>query len=316
LLGLRWERRLFIEPRDGAYVRGQLVGVAGAAVGLGEGASQSIQRVEGGYDVNYGFLNFDRTPLRIHLVLDNEAVADEYRNYGYTQEDLNRIQAWRQQALDMEYNKIVSHGGGQAEVDRAASILTQQYHQKVNNYLASRKFKFADAKTVEVDVPAVVFQSQAALRPVARIFQKIGDEHGYDDATTVSAVTAMVQTAIRYQDPGDMEGKRHIGGFLPPLNVLSRGYGDCDTKTGTIASILTNWSNVRMIGVALPEHYLGGILRIPQKGDAMIEYHGLNFVLIEPAGPAWLPPGAIGSSTLAMLEAHQDVQLEPFFKLE
>jgi hypothetical protein len=79
---------------------------------------------------------------------------------------------------------------------------------------------------------------------------------------------------------------------------------------------LTNWTNIRMIGVALPTHYLTGILRIPQKGDVMVEYGGMNFVLIEPAGPAWLPPGMIGDGTQQMLDQHEEILLEPLFDPE
>jgi hypothetical protein len=311
-MGYRWEQALAILPSHGMALRSQ----RSSAGELGEGASQNIIKKADGLDVTYGFLNFDRAPLQIHLVLDKGSIQDEYTNFGYLQKELDQIQRWRQGELDNQYRRIVAAGGGQGQVDRAAAELTEQYKAKVRGYLRSRGFRMLAGNVVEVDVPAMVLKSQATMRPLARIFQKIGESRGYDDATVVSAVTAMVQTAVAYRIPPDLEGERHLGGYLPPLTVLARGWGDCDTKSGLIASILTNWGNVRMIGVALPEHYLSGILRIPQKGDVMMEYGGLNFVLIEPAGPAWLPPGTIGSTTLAMLQAQQDVQLEPFFKVE
>jgi hypothetical protein len=311
-LGWQWEKKLTIEPRHGMFLRGQAAG----GLDLGQGASQTLKTVPAGYDVRYDFLNFDRSPLFIHLVLSKEAVAFEYKNYGYTQKDLDAIQAWRQRETDAAYQKIVAEGGSQIQVNQSAAYVTQQYQMKVKAYLHERGFKFENKNTVEVDVPEIVKRSQRSLLPLTQVFQKMGQDRGYDDETIVGAVVAMVQTAISYRDPGELEGDRHIGGFLPPLAVLSRGYGDCDTKSGTIGSILTNWSNVRMIGVALPDHYLCGILRIPQKGDLMIEYRGLQYVLIEAAGPAWLPPGTIGSGTADMLAAHEDIELEPFFEID
>ena len=54
---------------------------------------------------------------------------------------------------------------------------------------------------------------------------------------------------------------------------------------------------------------LGAIMRIPNKGDAYIEYGGLQYTLIESAGPAWLPPGTIASETLAMLQANDGAEI-------
>ena len=105
----------------------------------------------------------------------------------------------------------------------------------------------------------------------------------------------------------------HNGGFWPPLQTILGGWGDCDTKTGTLASILRNWVQMRMVGLALPEHYLLAILRIPNKGDLFIEYQGLQYVVVEPAGPAWLAPGTVAEHTQNLLEASQGYRIEPFF---
>jgi hypothetical protein len=78
-----------------------------------------------------------------------------------------------------------------------------------------------------------------------------------------------------------------------------------------LASILKNWSNIHAIGVALPSHYLMGISRLPRHGDVYMDYGGLQYVLVEPAGPAWLPIGSVGQDTMDMLQS-QGVQIDPF----
>jgi hypothetical protein len=68
-----------------------------------------------------------------------------------------------------------------------------------------------------------------------------------------------------------------------------------------------------MIGLAVPGHYLMGVLRIPGKGELFVEHEGLQYVLIEPAGPAWLPPGQVSRDTVALLKSSEGYAIEPFF---
>lgn len=120
----------------------------------------------------------------------------------------------------------------------------------------------------------------------------------------------MVQTAMRYEVPETREGDRVIGGVLPPMKALVMGQGDCDTKTGVLASILANWPNLKMVGLAIPGHYLMAVHRIPRSGDVFIEYEGIPYVMIESAGPAWLPPGKVGDFTETYLNAGNDFRIQ------
>ena len=69
----------------------------------------------------------------------------------------------------------------------------------------------------------------------------------------------------------------------------------------------------KMVGIAVPGHYLMGILRIPAKRDVYVEYGGLRYVLIESAGPAWLPPGTVADHTMALLQGVDGFRIDPFF---
>ncbi|HOI42166.1 MAG TPA: hypothetical protein PK523_04400, partial [Elusimicrobiales bacterium] len=103
------------------------------------------------------------------------------------------------------------------------------------------------------------------------------------------------------------------GGILPPAKAMLGGWGDCDTKTGVAGAILGSWSGMRLVGVSVPGHYLMAIRRLPGKGDVFVRHKGLEYVLIEPAGPAWLEPGRVGRTTMALLEGREGYRIEPFF---
>ena len=55
------------------------------------------------------------------------------------------------------------------------------------------------------------------------------------------------------------------------------------------------------------------IRRLPAKGDMFVRHKGLEYVLVEPAGPAWLEPGQVGTHTTELLRGSQGYQIEPFF---
>ena len=67
------------------------------------------------------------------------------------------------------------------------------------------------------------------------------------------------------------------------------------------------------VGVAVPGHYLMAVRRLPGKGDLFVRHEGLEYVLIEPAGPAWLEPGRVGTHTAELLKGSEGYKVEPFF---
>ena len=87
-------------------------------------------------------------------------------------------------------------------------------------------------------------------------------------------------------------------------------WGDCDTKTAVAASLLSNWKDIGVLGVAIPKHYLMAVRQVPRRGDVYIRYKGMPYVLVETAGPAWLPPGRVGDQTKAYLKKHRGMLLE------
>jgi hypothetical protein len=187
------------------------------------------------------------------------------------------------------------------------------YDTRLRAILFSRGMALRAGNLIECDIPAIVKRNIKLLNPLAAGFQKISAEKGHSDEDTIGAALSLVQTALRYKVPPNVENGVHTGGLLPPARALLSGWGDCDTKTALLASILGNWSGLRMVGIAVPGHYLMAIRRLPGKGDMFVRYEGLEYVLVEPAGPAWLEPGSVGTHTAALLAAGEGYRVEPFF---
>ncbi len=295
-----------------------------------------IKRVHGGYSVEYGFKNFNGDIAQVSAELDAEAVADSIKEYGFKPDEFAKLDGWYKKAQDEavaeaeeKYVKGEVKANSREELDQkvkfindinkkvAAGLevtlanLSKEYRRKRQEVYTKAGFRFQDAKTIEADIPGMAKRNWKRVRPLAQAFARLSEEKSYDAEDLVGGVVAMVQTALRYEVPEDKEGSRVIGGAYPPPQTLILGQGDCDTKTAVIASILLSWPNVKMVGLAIPGHYLMAYHRIPRSGDVFMEYQGLQYVMIESAGPAWIPPGTVGDQTQAYLDSGRDFRIQP-----
>jgi hypothetical protein len=307
---LEWQR-IIDGPPGGPRVisRGQ---PTAAGVPVYSGAYQSIRPVGSAYSIEYRFVNFNKDNLWVQFNIAKAALDATAREFGYYQQDLDALSAQYQRAVDMAKQDIGDFPLSPAQKAEQMQTLEQNYKRKRADYLASKGFKFMSDDTLEIDMPKLVQRNTPRLQTLAQAFSNIAREKNYDSEDVIGGVTAMVETALYYKEPPKLEGARNIDGLLPPLESLIAGWGDCDTKTGVLASILKNWDGIRAIGVALPTHYLMGIYQIPRHGDVYIEYGGLDYVLIDPAGPAWLPIGTVSQDTMGMLQARDGMEIDQF----
>lgn len=316
-VGAEWDAKLVQRPVGGDLLAAQSAGDDGEE---SAGGGSVYQRIRKGADVReaeYGFVNFSRDKLRLSYRIAEADFKRYNSTYGYFPEDIEALQKWRNDATQDAYRRLVAQRKGQADVDAAAAAIQKQYEAKLKDYLQSRGFRLEAGNTTRVDLPLMVKRNGVQLKPIARIFERIATEKGYRSMDIIGSVLSLAQTAIKYRQGDGVYKGKHTAGYLPPLTTIVLGWGDCDTKTGMVASVLSNWSQMRMVGIFLPGrpvgHYLMGVLQFPDKGDAYIEYQGLQYVLLEPAGPGWFPPGHVAEETIAQLNAGDGYKIDPFF---
>ena len=309
-LGQKWEKLLVIPLSDGV----QLFAGGGDENEPSNGSTQRITTSGDIVTATYVFKNFNRDKLTIDFRLKKTEWAKYDAAFGYYKKDIADIDAWLNTARDGAFKFAVKTHKSQAQLDAALAALDKERKRKVDEYMLSRGFRLNPGNVVTVDIPYLVKKNGPLLNSIANAFDRIAQERHYDSESIIGSVASMVQTALIYRIPPDVEADgRHTGGLWPPATTLLKGWGDCDTKSALLSSILVNWPNMRVVGVAVPDHYLMGVLRIPNKGDVFVEKDGLQYVLIEPAGPGWFPPGQVAQSTIALLEGHEGFKIEPFF---
>jgi len=313
-LGAEWNARLEMRPVDGDLLAGQ------AAMDFGSDAgTQTYQRVTnlGSMRVaEYGFQNFNQDRLHFTYKIPEDQFKKYNSDYGYLPEDLADLRAWHKTARNGAYQYAVKNGKSQAQLDAAVAAIDKQYQDKLHNYLSSRGFVL-EGDVTRIDMPSVVKRNGPYLKPIALVLDKVATEHNYQSMDIIGAGLSFVQTALKYQQPDDVYKGKHTGAFIAPLTSVVLGWGNCDSKSALLGSILSNWAQMRMIGIFIPGnptgHYLMGVLQIPDQGDVFVEYQGLQYVLLEPAGPAWLPPGHVGEESMAKLNVPEGYKIDPFF---
>lgn len=308
-LGSSWNEKLVIRPVHGQVLDGQGSGEEGG----GGRVYQRIEKTAGERSAEYGFVNFNQERLRISYRISEPEFKRYNSNYGYRPEDIAELRTWRDNATASSYRIAVATHKSQAQVDAAAASIQREYDKKLHDYLEDRGFMLEKGGTTRIDMPAVVRRNGPQIKPLAQSFERVANAHGYRSMDIIGAVLSFSQTSVKYRQPDDVYKGKHTGGLLPPLTAVVLGWGDCDTKTALVASILSNWAQMRMVGISVPGHYLMAVLQIPDKGDMFVEYKGLQYVLLEPAGPAWLPPGHVGDESVALLGGSDGYKIYPFF---
>lgn len=320
--GAAWNALLQVASCDGVALAGQASDDEDEGE-LQEGASQAdsggpktYQRIKKTADrrtVQYGFSNFNRDRIEISYSIAEKDFQPYNSSFGYKKEDITELRNLREKRKQQAFVDAQKKGLSQAQFNNVLAGIDKQYDADLKGYMSSHGFRMSKDNVVTVDMPMLVKKNAAYVKPISQEFDKVATARRYRSGEIIGAALSFVQTALRYKQPDPVYKGKHTGGLLLPLTAVVLGWGDCDTKSGLLAAILSNWGQMRMVGVGVPSHYLIGVLQIPEKGDVFVQYDGLQYVLVEPAGPAWFPPGQVADTTIALLKGSEGYRIEPFF---
>ena len=136
--------------------------------------------------------------------------------------------------------------------------------------------------SVTSDFPGVAKTYAPFLEPLAKALQSISSTS--DQREMIELIANFVQGIPYHRLEGS--GSPDFGtGFLTPPRFLMHNMGDCEAKSVLLAALIhAIFPELEIIYVAIPDHGLLG-LNIPSRAqDAIFEYEGRQFVLLEAAG--------------------------------
>jgi hypothetical protein len=275
--------------------------------------SRSVKDTDAGYIVELAFDDGVGSPVPARFAVDKAVYASEDLGWGYRDDDLALIMSRYESARVAAFEAARARRASQASLDADLAKLRAEHARKRANYVVSRGFRFRPDGSVEVDMPALVRKSVPRLAALTHALEKARRAHKRPPSWTLSAATALAQTAVDYGDIPAVTAGIHTGGLYPPLPTLVRGRGDCDGKAALLAAVLANIPGTRVLGVEFEGHYLLGISRKPGKDDSFIQYKGAKYVLIEPAGPSWLAPGGLSEETKVLLKTGKPYRVEKLY---
>jgi hypothetical protein len=150
-------------------------------------------------------------------------------------------------------------------------------------------------KAVKPDHLRYIKENKSNLLPIAQaVYDKLPSNS--ETRAYVNLVLSWVQS-IPYNT---LENRltSNGAGYLPPLSVVANNQGDCDSKTVLMASLIRSLlPEVKMTMIYLPGHALLGVVLPFRTNEQTIDIDGLDYLLMEPTGPAKIPLGEISNSS-------------------
>ncbi|HAM35192.1 MAG TPA: hypothetical protein DEB40_12970 [Elusimicrobia bacterium] len=261
--------------------------------------SRRVTALDGVYSVDLVFSDKNES-FAVRFDVGKESFGANDDSWGYREEDIARLKQWHESARQAALRTASDRNASQAQLDAELKDLKAEHDRRFRAYIVSQGFRFLADGTIEADIAALVRRNAPRLAPLARTIERNAGVKSHARDLLLLAATAMVQTSVDYEPVDAVIGGVHTGGIWPPVNALVHGRGDCDTKAALLASILANLPGTRLLGVKITGHYLLGVLMKPSQNDSYIRYQNRKYVLIEPAGPACLPPGALSKETQSL----------------
>ena len=157
---------------------------------------------------------------------------------------------------------------------------------------------------IKQDHVRIALESRDELAPLMEQLKQEGGTETEARQKTVAHMLDFIQ-AIPYQLLDSQSG-RSGKGFLSPRQVLEQNRGDCDSKVTLMAALLgQGYPDLKQAMVFVPGHALLGVVLPAQAGEATLSWEGETYLLMEPTGPATLPPGQLAPSSKILVDSGQ-----------
>ena len=175
----------------------------------------------------------------------------------------------------------------------------QAFDQYLEDHYYSHFRSHLGQKAVKPDHLRYISENTKALQPIAQAL--------YESLPTNSSTRAYINLVLSWVQSipyNTLENRvtSNGAGYSPPLAVVNNNQGDCDSKTVLMASLVRSLlPEVNMTMIFLPNHALLGIVLPFRSNEQTLKVKGIEYLLLEPTGPAKIPLGKIANSSAQVL---------------
>lgn len=133
--------------------------------------------------------------------------------------------------------------------------------------------------------------AQASMPFTLPLFHLLQHSTPQDSARERLNLALKLVQDLPYAIPPDRDGEKFIGGMLSPAQSLHEMWGDCDTKSLLLASLLAHDPRYKLALVGVPNHMFLAVEGIPRPYEFSLTFQGKQYLALEAAGPGRTPIG-------------------------
>ena len=152
------------------------------------------------------------------------------------------------------------------------------------------------------DYAAIIAEYREFARPLHERWKSKSQGDGLSGRAALELLLVFLQD-FPYGRPGQVVDSRLIADLLVPPQVFLNGWGDCDSKSLVMASVLSFEPEYdgKMAMILVPGHALLGLEIEPRAYDEFYEYRNRKYVVAEPTGLGRTPLGRKNSPYTTIL---------------
>lgn len=255
---------------------------------------------------NYQF-QVNAEPQQLSFSLDNQSLNNHFRQFRALKPALLQQYLWRDarayvaQYPDARLQRLPGSDSlryrlqapaelsAKLETELSQLLQTQQQRYLQQHYYYAITLPLGE-QVIIPDHQRLMQDSLSALLPVANaLHQKLMN---LPSRQSVGYIGQWLQQ-IPYQDLSD-RAESAGSSFSPPLKLLQENRGDCDSKAVLLAALVRMLlPDVKLAMIYLPQHAMLALQLPVQSSDDAVTIEGRDYLLLDPTGPALLPPGEI-----------------------
>ena len=192
---------------------------------------------------------------------------------------------------------------GQAVMGELKSLSSKARKSYLNDHFYTNYQSPMGSSAIKHDHQKYAQLSAEALKPVVAAIKEM-QENQNDPREFVQIALRWMQS-IPYNTLENRMSSNGAG-FVSPKDLLLQNQGDCDSKATFLAALMRAYSDgVRQQMVLLPEHALLAVAITPQEHEKTVSKDGIEYVLLEAAGPGYFDIGEVADTTLLDIRNRQ-----------
>ncbi len=206
-----------------------------------------------------------------------EELDDKYYFTYKFKDDFGNMRELKWKFDKWRIDRFLSYFGLQAQTGEKVFATDKEYREGMMKVTGG---------VVAFDYERIIEDSRELMEPLFRVLYNIKKKYNLSEREFVILMMRFLQD-IPYGVPPLNYNNRFIMGLFPPSELMKSTWGDCDSKSLLMATLLSfdRYYLDRLAIIQVPGHALLGIHMSAGPYDKTIQYNFKKYIYVEPVGP-------------------------------